>query len=117
MVEPFEYGDIASRAAFRGRVAELVALSVSCASRHPDIPGLAKVRDELLEMQRATSGGRDPTADERADLDAGLIAIRDLAGAPDDDVARLADAIHPVVAFYEDWPTDDQAALAASGGG
>ncbi|MFO0614741.1 MAG: hypothetical protein U0414_19295 [Polyangiaceae bacterium] len=117
MAEPGEYGDIASRAAFRARLAELLEAVTACAAQHPDLADpLGAIREELEGIQRATANGRDPGEDDRGDLQAGVIAIRELEGAPDEDVTDVADALHPVLAFYEDWPTDEEAAaLSASG--
>lgn len=116
MADPGEYGDLDSRAAFRARVAELVKTSAAMAKKHADLGDpISAIHEELQAMQRATANGRDPSQDEREGLESGLIAIRELEGAPDEDVTDLADAIHPVVAFFEDWPTDEEAAAAAGG--
>lgn len=116
MADPGEYGDLSSRAAFRARVGELARRAATVAKKHPDLgEPLTAIKDELEAMARATANGRDPEPGEREELESGLIAIRELEGAPDEDVTDFADAIHPVVAFYEDWPTDEEAAAAAAG--
>ena len=108
--KPGEYGDIDSRAKFRARVSDVLALSEQCEKKMPSDPAIGSITAQLRAMKRNTMNGRDPTADERKGITAGLIAIRELDGTPDDDVAKLADAIHDVVSFYEDWPTDAAAA-------
>jgi hypothetical protein len=111
--KPGEYGDLDSRAKFRARVADVLTLAEQCVKRAPVDPALRSIMTQLQVMKRNTANGRDPGPDERKGITAGLIAIRELDGTPDDEVAKLADSIHDVVAFYEDWPTDAAAAALA----
>ena len=109
-----EYGDIESRAHFRATLDDVLALAKECARRYPDNDAIASILAQLEAMKKATADGRDPPPDEREGYDAGLLAVRELDGTPDKEVGDLADAIHPVVAFFEDWPTDEEARAAAS---
>ncbi len=111
--KPNEYGDIDSRAKFRTRVAEVLALAEKCEKKAPQDPSIRSIAEQLRTMKKNTANGRDPSPDERKGITAGLIAIRELEGSPDDDVAKLEERIHDVVSFYEDWPTDDVAASVA----
>jgi hypothetical protein len=116
-MEPGEYGDIASRGMFRQRLDEVLDLAGKCLRKYPGGSAFQSIHAQLEAMKRATAAGRDPQPAERRGFDAGLLAIRELEGVPDDDVGELADSIHAVVAFYEDWPTDAEAAEAAAGAG
>jgi hypothetical protein len=110
-----EYGDIESRTRFRATLDEVLALARECARRYPESDAIASVLAQLEAMKKATDKGRDPPPEEREGFDAGLVAIRELEGTADKEVGDLAEAIHPVVAFYEDWPTDEEARAAAGG--
>ncbi len=109
-----EYGDIASRAAFHADLDKCIALSDKLKNKFPGHPGLESISPQLAEMQRTTTD-RDPSPDERQKIDVGLVVVRELEGWPDDDVMTLGQLIHPVAAFYEDWPTDEVAAREAAG--
>jgi hypothetical protein len=110
-----EYGNLDSRAKFRATLKQTLDLATECARRYPGNTALGSIQAQLTAMKRATDNGRDPAPNEREGFDAGLVAIRDLDGTPDKEVGDLAEAIHPIVAFYEDWPTDAAAKAAASG--
>jgi len=114
--KPGEYADIDSRAKFRVRLAEVLALANKCLARTPGDPALASIARQLEAMTRNTANDRDPTETERRGISAGVIAVRELRGSPDNDVAKLDDAIHAVVTFYSDWPEDSVAAALAVGG-
>jgi hypothetical protein len=108
-----EYGTIDSRAKFRATLKQTLDLAADCAKKYPDNAAIESIHAQLQAMKRATDNGRDPPPNEREGFDAGLVAIRDLDGTPDKEVGDLAEAIHPVVAFFEDWPTDAAAAAGA----
>lgn len=108
-----EWGSIDSRAKFRAVLKQTLDLAADLAKKYPDSAAIESIHAQLQAMKRATDNGRDPLPNEREGFDAGLVAIRDLDGNPDKEVGDLCEAIHPVVAFYEDWPTDAAAAAAA----
>ncbi len=110
-----EYDDIASRAQFRERLDEVLALAERGLAKAPGDPALSAVTRQLQAMKRNTSNGRNPTETERKNISAGVISFRELRGSPDDDVARVDELIHSVVAFYQDWPEDAVAASLAVG--
>ncbi len=109
-----EYGDIASRDAFRKKLDGAIGLTKKLLTKYPGHPAFESIAMQLAEMQRTTHG-RDPSEDERASIDVGLVAVRELDGFREEDVSTLDQAIHPLAAFYEDWPTDEVAAREASG--
>jgi hypothetical protein len=108
-----EYGDIDSRAKFRSVLDEVLGLAKECARRYPDNGAIESITAQLESMKAKTANGKDPPPEEREGYDAGLVAIRELDSTPDKEVGDLVDAIHPLVAFFEDWPTDEQAKAAA----
>jgi hypothetical protein len=108
-----EYGDIASRSAFRKKVDEALERTKKLLETYPAHPAFESILMQLTEMKRSTDG-RDPDERERGSLDVGLVAVRELDGFRDEDVTALDQLIHPLAAFYEDWPTDDVAAREAS---
>ncbi len=109
-----EYGDIDSRARFRTVLGEAIALAEKILKRYPKGPALGNVANQLRAMKRFTDG-RDPTEEERESIDVGLVAVRELEDFDDGEVAKLAEMIHPLAAFHEDWPTDEEAAAEARG--
>ena len=75
----------------------------------PDYEVMLRIEKELAAMKQWTDEGREPTQDERQSIDVGLIAVRELEGGPYE-LQQLADKLHVLNAYFEDWPTDQQAA-------
>ena len=109
-----EYGDIASRAAFQKDLEKAIALTEKLKKTYSGSPSFESISLQLAEMQRTTDA-RDPSEDERKKIDVGLVVVRELEGVEDEDVAALGKLVHPLAAFYEDWPTDEVAAREAAG--
>jgi len=109
-----EYGTIASRAAFREELRRAIAMASKLVAKYPAHPAFQVIGKQLDVMQKTTDG-RDPSEDERQSIDVGLVVVRELEGWREEDVFELGQAIHPLAAFYEDWPTDEDARREALG--
>lgn len=109
-----EYGDIASREAFKKDLVRALDLNDALLKKYPGNPTFQSIALQLAEMQRTTQT-RDPSEDERESIDVGLVFVRELEGWQDPDVSDLGQLIHPLASFYEDWPTDEVAAREAAG--
>jgi hypothetical protein len=106
------YGDIDSRGAFQKKLDAAIAEAARLLGLYAQNPALTSVLEKLRAM-KASSERRDPTEDERRRVDVGVVVVRDLDGWPDPDVAKFGRTVHPLAAFYEDWPTDEEAAREA----
>ncbi len=66
---------------------------------------------EMLELQldamwRWTAGDRTPTEEERNSIDIGLLAVRELEPANDDEEQELITNLHELNYYFEYWPDD-----------
>jgi hypothetical protein len=105
------YGEIDSRAGFHRVLREATEIAQRVLAPHPENAVMARIGRELEAMKRWTDNGREPTESERKSIDVGLIAVRELSGATDD-VGDLADKLSSLNNYFEDWPTDAEAASA-----
>jgi hypothetical protein len=105
------YGEIDSRADYHRVLREAADIARRILARNPGNSTMQRIDKELDGMRRRTEGGRDPSASERASIDVGLIAVRELAEATGE-AAELADKLSSLNNYFEDWPTDEQAANA-----
>ena len=62
--------------------------------------------------ERWTANGRVPPQDERESISIGLLAARELENTGDPQIDDLHDKLESLHNYFEDWPTDDQAASA-----
>jgi hypothetical protein len=106
------YGEIDSRKDFERvlKVALSTAKKLLAASRQADT--LRPVEAQLEAMQRWSAHGRVPTDDERESIDVGLIAARELENSGDPTVDRFREELQWLNNYFEDWPSDDEAANA-----
>jgi hypothetical protein len=105
------YGEIDSRADYHRVLREAADIARRILAQSPGYSVMQRIDKELDAMNRWTEGGRDPSASERTSIDVGLIAVRELEGATGE-AAELADKLSPLNNYFEDWPTDEQAANA-----
>ena len=105
------YGEIDSRVDYHRVLREAVDIARRILAQNPGNSTMQHIDKELDAMRRWTEGGRDPGASERTSIDVGLIAVRELAEATGE-VAELADKLSSLNNYFEDWPTDEQAANA-----
>jgi hypothetical protein len=105
------YGEIDSRVDYHRVLREAADIARRILARNPGDSTMQRIDKELDAMRWWTQGGRDPSASERTSIDVGLIAVRELAEATGE-VAELADKLSSLNNYFEDWPTDEQAANA-----
>jgi hypothetical protein len=77
----------------------------------PKNPVMQNIVRHLDAMKRWSNDGRDPSERERGNIDVGLVAARELSEAAGD-VAELAQKLSALNNYFEDWPTDQEAATA-----
>jgi hypothetical protein len=105
------YGEIDSRAGFHRVLRGAIDIARRLLAQQPGSPAMQSVEKQLDAMKRWTDGGRDPTPSERRSIDVGLIAARELSG----DAGEAGDLRRKLFAlnnYFEDWPTDAEAASA-----
>jgi hypothetical protein len=105
------YGAINSRADFfrvLGEATEIIRRMV--ASRSSDA-AMLRIEKELAAMRQWSDFGSEPSEEQRKSIDVGLIAVRELENA-EGVVADLANKLSELNNYFEDWPTDVQAANA-----
>ena len=105
------YGEINSRADFHRVLGEATDIAQSLLAQSPKDAVMLRIQMELEAMDKWTAGGREPSAEERGRIDIGLVAVRELEDAPGVGQDFL-DKLHALNSYFEDWPTDQQAASA-----
>ena len=105
------YGAINSRADFQRMLDEAREITRRMLKVSMD-PTIKVIDTQLDAMQRWTANDREPTADERKTISVGVIAARSLDAEWTDDAGMLARKLFPLANFWDEWPTDDQAANA-----
>jgi hypothetical protein len=105
------YGEINSRADFDRVLQEAADLAARmlAGGRNPVIQAVAA---QLGWMAHASLGGREPSADQRAKVNVGLIAVRELDADREDDSGQLARKLCALDNYFTEWPTDEQAGSA-----
>jgi len=104
-----DYGEIDSRAHFFRVLGEATDLARRILASSPGYEVMLRIEKELSAMKQWTDDGREPSEEERQSIDVGLVAVRELDGGPYE-LQQLADKLHVLNAYFEDWPTDLQAA-------
>lgn len=106
-----EYGEINSRADYHRVLRKSRDIVERIVSKSPADKVMQRIRKQLDAMARWTDKGREPTETERRNIDVGLIAVREFNGATDE-ISELADHLCALNNYFEDWPTDEEAANA-----
>jgi hypothetical protein len=78
-------------------------------ARTPDNPIMKQILKELDAMKRWSENGRTPTEGERKRINVGLIAARELSETTGE-VNKFAEKLSSLNNYFEDWPTDEEAA-------
>jgi len=104
-----DYGEINSRADFHRVLGEATGIARRLLEGSPGYEVMLRIVTELEAMKQWTEGGRQPTDDERHRIDVGLVAVRELDGAGGE-WQELAQKLFALDSYFEDWPTDEQAA-------
>jgi hypothetical protein len=105
------YGEINSRADYIRVLRGATVLVRRILARTPDNGIMQRIDKELDAMRRWTENGREPSHSQRSRIDVGLIAARELSEATGE-VGELAGKLYALNNYFEDWPTDDEAANA-----
>jgi hypothetical protein len=106
------YGKIDSRADFFRTLGEARAITRRLLHLQPQNSVIAHVDAQLEAMQRFSDGAREPTKAERASVQIGLLAARELDAERDDDSGALAQLLFGLNNYFDDWPADAAAASA-----
>src|SRR3984957_10625392 len=103
------YGEINSRVGFRRVLREATGFWAPGLGAPPDDPIMKQILKELDAMKRWSENGRTPTEGERKRINVGLIAARELSETTGE-VNKFAEKLSSLNNYFEDWPTDEQAA-------
>jgi hypothetical protein len=104
------YGEIDSRRDFERILVTALATIKHLRRNAASDEMLESVEAQLEAMQRWTLNGRTPTNDERESIDVGLLAARGLENTGDPAMDVFAQQLQWLNNYFEDWPSDDDAA-------
>jgi len=105
------YGEINSKIDYRRVLREATEVVTRTLARTPNNATMQGINKQLAAMKRWTDSGRKPTEIERRNIDVGLIAARELSDETGE-VGDLAKKLFALNNYFEDWPTDAEAASA-----
>jgi len=105
------YGEIDSRGAYHRVLGEATEYVRNVLKQRPDNATMQRILKELGTMQHWTENGRVPSIIERASIEVGLIAARELSGATEEE-GLFIEKLFALNNYFEDWPTDEEAASA-----
>ncbi|MGB8541944.1 MAG: hypothetical protein WCD49_09955 [Candidatus Acidiferrales bacterium] len=105
------YGEINSKLDYQRVLRQAADIVTRILARTPANATMQGINKQLAAMKRWTDGGRKPTEIERRNIDVGLIAARELSGEAGE-LGELAKNLFALNNYFEDWPTDAQAASA-----
>lgn len=103
------FGLIDDRDSFRKVLADAQARTARILQARPQDTTFGKLSRQLAEMDTSTKNGRDPTRDERKHVDLGLVVVRELDPIEDIEVSELAERLHMLGAYYDEWPPTKKA--------
>jgi hypothetical protein len=106
------YGEIDSRADFYRVLQEARAITRRMLQARPDNQPIEVIDTQLDAMERWTANGRDPAKAERDTINIGLVAVRELSEVDAAIVKTLVAKLYALNNYFDDWPTDDEAANA-----
>jgi hypothetical protein len=105
------YGEINSKSDYQRVLREASSIVIRVLEGTPNDGTMQGVRKQLEAMKRWTDGGRKPSEIERRNIDIGLVAARELSDATGE-LSDLAQKLCALNNYFEDWPTDAEAASA-----
>jgi hypothetical protein len=105
------YGTINSRKDFHRVLREATDITRQLLGVSPSDAVVGRIGRELEAMKNWSESGRQPTESERHSIHVGLIGVREFDGATGQ-VADLAGKLSELNNYFEDWPSDHQAATA-----
>lgn len=106
------YGEINSRDDFFRVLDEARALARGILNASPKNKVMESIDTQLDAMWRWTQGGREPLDDEKKSICVGLLAVRELDQDAKDESGVLCNKLYALNNYFEEWPTDDEAASA-----
>lgn len=106
------YGSINSHADFLKRLDEAEQASLHFLSKKPADETMEAIYMQLHSMRNWTANGRTPSPVERESLDMSTRAAREYEPIDDKDLYELVQKVYELQSFFEDWPSDAQAASA-----
>lgn len=106
------YGDINSRDDFFKMLGEAQAITGRMLKDQPKNMTIESIDTQLDAMWRWTQNGRAPLQDERESIRIGLLAVRELDAEAQDESGELARKLFALNNYFDDWPSDDDAANA-----
>jgi hypothetical protein len=106
------YGEIDSRADFDRVLQEARDITRRMLAARPDNETIEILDTQLDAMGRWTAAGQVPVKADRDTISIGLIAVRELSDVQDAEVQTLVGKLFALNNYFDDWPTDDEAANA-----
>jgi hypothetical protein len=100
---------ITSRQEFRDRVDKAMAALGKQMQQTPRFDPYESVEMQLDALKRWTADGREPTDDERARINMGLIVIREFDPEPDEELYDLMQDLHQIQGYVDVWPPEGEA--------
>ncbi|MGA8870678.1 MAG: hypothetical protein WA434_09240 [Candidatus Acidiferrales bacterium] len=105
------YGEIDSNASFHRVLGEAINVVHRVLARTPGNGTMQRILKQLDAMKLWTRNGLKPSDGQRRSIDVGLVAARELSDATGE-VHELAEKLFALNNYFEDWPTDEEAANA-----
>jgi hypothetical protein len=105
------YGEISSKGDFRRVLGEATLISRRILKQRPEYATMQRIQKQLDAMKRWSDNDREPTDGERRNIDVGLVAAREFSGEAGE-LGELAQKLFALNNYFEDWPTDEEAASA-----
>jgi hypothetical protein len=96
--------DIQSRAEFFVILAQAQLQVAALREQTPGYPVWGSIEKQLEAMRNWTKDGRTPAAIERASIDIGLLAVRELDPAQDIGRYHFTQALHGLDYYFSHWP-------------
>jgi hypothetical protein len=99
---------ISSRNDFQAALAEAIAVVGDLVRAAPRFEPYQEIEMQLDAMRRWTADGREPTPDERASINIGLVIIRELDPQPDPPTYAKYELLRACHHYFRQWPPDGQ---------
>jgi hypothetical protein len=106
------YGNIGSRADYFVTLDKAIQRSKALLAKQAQYSVIENIDMQLDAMRRWSANDRSPTDEERKRVSIGLIAVRELVDTGDPAMDEYADWLAELNNYFEDWPTDKEAAEA-----
>lgn len=106
------YGTIDSRDDFFRMLDEARDICRRILTKQPRNRVIESIDTQLDAMWRWTQNGREPAQSERESIKVGLLAVRELDEGRQDESGELARKLICLNNYFDDWPTDEEAASA-----